>query len=108
MHTCFYIFSPVWLCAQCFVCYDNTEIEIRLLDVVQRKMMSYTLQDLQCSRCRQIKRENMAEFCACAGSFATLLSNDDIRKLLNTFRTVSENYNMILLQENVDWILKNV
>lgn len=50
----------------------------------------------------------MSEFCSCAGDFTTLISSKDIKKLLNTFKTVAENYKMILLQENVEWILKSV
>lgn len=70
--------------------------------------MSYSLQDLQCTRCKEIKRENISEFCQCAGNFKTLISSNEIRKLLNTFLRVSDNCKMYLLKENVSWILKNV
>lgn len=102
----FFVYSPVWLCAQCFVCYDNEEIEIRLLDVIQRKIMSYTLQDLRCERCKQIKRENIAEFCPCGGSFVNLISTDEIKRILDTFMQVADDHKMELLKENVCWILK--
>lgn len=64
--------TPVWLCAQCYMYYDNREIEMRIIDVVQRKIMSHTLQDLRCIRCKQIKRENLSKLCSCAGKFETL------------------------------------
>lgn len=93
---------PVWLCAQCFGIYDTDEIELRLLDILQRKIMSYTLQDLRCTRCKQIKRENMAEFCSCAGPFETLISIEELNKLLKTFLQVAEDHNMLLLKENIE------
>ncbi|XP_065073055.1 DNA polymerase epsilon catalytic subunit 1 [Ochlerotatus camptorhynchus] len=96
---------PVWLCAQCSVDYDMVDIEMRLLDVVQRKMMSYTLQDLRCGRCKQIKRENLAEFCPCAGRFENLISAGELRRLFNTFVTVAEDYKLPLLKETLEHIL---
>lgn len=96
---------PVWLCAQCSVDYDMVDIEMRLLDAVQRKMMSYTLQDLRCGRCKQIKRENLAEFCPCAGSFENLISAGELRRLFNTFLTVAEDYKLPLLKETIEHIL---
>ncbi|XP_033149828.1 DNA polymerase epsilon catalytic subunit A [Drosophila busckii] len=96
---------PVWLCAQCFVAYDNEEIEMRMLDVLQRKMMSYVLQDLRCVRCNEIKRENLAEFCSCAGNFAPLISGKEIETLLHTFSNVSKYHKMPLLQQSVQQVL---
>lgn len=97
---------PVWLCPQCYVFYDNTEIEIRLLDVIQRKLISYTLQDLQCTRCKQIKRENIAQLCSCAGTFETIISSKDLKNLLTTFVKVADDHKMELLKEQVEWMLK--
>lgn len=101
------LFSPVWLCSQCYVYYENDEIEYRLLDVVHRKIMSYTLQDMRCTRCKEIKRENVSALCSCAGTFETLISARELRQLLNTFATVAEQHRMHLLKEEVDVFLTN-
>ena len=97
--------TPVWLCPQCNNDYDNKDIEYRIMDVVQRKLMSYTLQDLRCVRCKQIKRENLAEFCACGGSFENIISAKEIKKLLITFLGVSEEHKMELLKHMVEHVL---
>jgi DNA polymerase epsilon subunit 1 len=73
---------PVWLCAQCFVNYDTEEIERRLVDSLNRKLMSYTLQDLQCNRCKEIKQDNIMEYCPCAGNYSTLIKPSEIQDLL--------------------------
>lgn len=98
--------SPVWLCAQCSVYYDNEEIEVRLLDSLHRKVMSYTLQDLRCQRCRQIKRENIATLCSCAGEFETLINVKDLHTLLHTFVTVADDHRMWLLKEQCELLQK--
>lgn len=97
----------MWLCSQCYVYYENEEIEIRLLDVIHRKIMSYTLQDLRCTRCKEIKRENMAELCSCAGSFDTLITAKKLRQLLQTFLEVADTHQMHLLKEEVQVFLAN-
>ncbi|XP_012159069.1 DNA polymerase epsilon catalytic subunit A [Ceratitis capitata] len=96
---------PVWLCAQCFVAYENEEIEMRIIDVVQRKVMSYVLQDLRCARCNEIKRENLAQFCPCAGEYVPLISGREINSLLHTFKRVGEYHKMLLLQETVEQVI---
>jgi DNA polymerase epsilon subunit 1 len=68
--------------------------------------MSYTLQDLRCGRCKQIKRENMSEYCSCAGAFETLISERELRKLLMTFRAVGEQHEMVLLQDYIATVLQ--
>ncbi|KAL9894607.1 DNA polymerase epsilon catalytic subunit 1 isoform 1-T1 [Glossina fuscipes fuscipes] len=97
--------TPVWLCAQCYVAYDNEDIEIRIIDVMQRKLMSYVLQDLRCMRCNEIKRENLAQFCTCAGEFAPLISSKEIDTLLQTFHRIAEYHKMDLLNETVQQII---
>uniref|UniRef100_A0A182VPQ9 DNA polymerase epsilon catalytic subunit n=1 Tax=Anopheles minimus TaxID=112268 RepID=A0A182VPQ9_9DIPT len=97
---------PVWLCAQCNVDYDNVEIEMRLLDVVQRKLMSYTLQDQRCIKCKQIRRENLSQYCTCTGNFENLISTAEIRRLLQTFHLLAKEYRMRVLEETVQHILQ--
>lgn len=67
--------------------------------------MSYTLQDLRCVRCKQIKRENIAERCSCAGQFETLLDVADVKKLVYTFKEIAESHQMVLLKEQTEFIL---
>ncbi|XP_026280416.1 DNA polymerase epsilon catalytic subunit 1 [Frankliniella occidentalis] len=97
---------PVWKCPMCNNSYDNTEIEHMLIDTINRKVMACILQDLQCKKCLQIKMENMPEYCSCAGEFYTLLSKSDLGLHLSTFRSIAEHFNMPLLVESVDWMLK--
>lgn len=100
--------NPVWLCAQCCVCYDTEEIEQRLIDSLNRKMMSYMLQDLKCIRCKQIKQDNIMEYCSCAGSYEPLIPKVEILTLIQTFETVAKDYNMHLLKDHTECLLKHI
>jgi len=100
--------SPTWLCSLCFVNYDNEEIEKRLIDIVNRKLMSYTLQDLQCVRCKEIKQDNIMEYCSCAGSYKTLIQPEEIKDLVKTFYQVADEYSMVLLKEYTETLMNNM
>ncbi|XP_052805264.1 DNA polymerase epsilon catalytic subunit A-like [Mya arenaria] len=95
-----------WSCIQCKEEYDLEEIEQSLIDSVHRKSMAYVLQDLECAKCNQVKDTNMRTYCTCAGEFKNIATLDDMGKQLRTFRGIASHYNMVLLQETVEWILK--
>uniref|UniRef100_A0A1B6LUL8 DNA polymerase epsilon catalytic subunit n=1 Tax=Graphocephala atropunctata TaxID=36148 RepID=A0A1B6LUL8_9HEMI len=97
--------SPAWQCPLCNTSYDNQEIEHLLIDVVNRKTMAYMLQDLQCNKCLQIKMENLAEFCSCAGHFHTLMNKRDIGLHLRTFYSIAQHFNMAALEQTIEWVL---
>ncbi|GAB0091003.1 DNA polymerase epsilon catalytic subunit [Sergentomyia squamirostris] len=95
---------PVWLCSQCYGCYNNDEIESMLLEIVQRKLMSYTLQDVKCVNCKQIKRDNMTTVCECTGSFTNLMTRSDFQQNLESFLNVAQIYRMSLLEDYIKWM----
>ncbi|ESO90687.1 hypothetical protein LOTGIDRAFT_217825 [Lottia gigantea] len=95
-----------WACIQCHLEYDISEIEQSLLEAINRKSMSYILQDLKCSKCKGIKDNNMKKYCSCAGEFSNTLDIEEYRKQLRTFRGIARHYKMVLLLETVEWIMK--
>ena len=99
----FYIFL---LLADCQTPYDTSEIEHQLIDAIQRKVMGYTLQDLQCLKCKEIKMMNLTSHCSCAGKFKTLIDAKELTKLLKTFKSIATHYGMPLLKEVVQWNIK--
>ena len=97
---------PHFFSADCRTPYDTSEIEHQLIDAIQRKVMGYTLQDLQCLKCKEIKMMNLASHCTCAGKFKTLIAAKDLAKLLKTFKSIATHYGMPLLKEVVQWNIK--
>ncbi|TNN38408.1 DNA polymerase epsilon catalytic subunit A [Liparis tanakae] len=60
---------PQWFCSNCQTQYETESIEMALVEALQKKLMSYTLQDLVCSKCKGVKEANMPLYCQCAGDF---------------------------------------
>ncbi|CAH1796227.1 unnamed protein product [Owenia fusiformis] len=100
--------QSLWHCTNetCKTEYDVAEIEQHLIDAVQRKSMAHVLQDLKCIKCNGVKDTNMATYCKCAGDFTTTQSLPDVVQKLKIFRNIASHYNMPLLLETVEWILK--
>ncbi|XP_073973254.1 DNA polymerase epsilon catalytic subunit 1 isoform X2 [Rhodnius prolixus] len=78
--------SHVWQCPICNTNYNNNEIQALLLDMVNRKSMGYTLQDLQCARCLQVDKKGKHDATLC---MRWKISNSDkpegIRKIYENF-----------------------
>lgn len=47
-----------WDCPVCSTAYDKAAIESRLVAALQARLKEYTLQDLTCTKCKQV-RHNM-------------------------------------------------
>lgn len=98
---------PVCMCPTCGTPYENQELEWRLVEIMNRRTMSYMLQDLICKRCHQVKRENMTMVCECAGEFALMVPTKEVLAQINTFKTIAEYYKMPLLSELIEYHLSN-
>ncbi|KAJ0173535.1 hypothetical protein K1T71_010684 [Dendrolimus kikuchii] len=98
----------VCVCPTCGTAYDNQELEWRLIETINRRTMTYTLQDLMCTRCHQVKRENLSIVCDCAGEFSLMVSVKEIKSQLTTFKTIAQYYKMPLLMEQIEFNLSNM
>uniref|UniRef100_A0A3P8VY89 DNA polymerase epsilon catalytic subunit n=1 Tax=Cynoglossus semilaevis TaxID=244447 RepID=A0A3P8VY89_CYNSE len=56
---------PQWFCSNCQSQYETESIGTALVETLQKKLMSYTLQDLVCNKCKGVKEANMPLYCAC-------------------------------------------
>ncbi|XP_049878007.1 DNA polymerase epsilon catalytic subunit 1 [Pectinophora gossypiella] len=99
---------PVCLCPTCGAAYDNQELEWRLIETMNRRAMTFTLQDLVCTRCHQVKRENLSVVCECAGDFSLMVPATEVRSQLATFKTIAQYYKMPLLLELIEFNISNM
>ncbi|XP_053510024.1 DNA polymerase epsilon catalytic subunit A [Ictalurus furcatus] len=97
---------PQWFCSNCQAQYDTDSIEMALVEALRKKLMSYTLQDLECVKCRGVKEANMPLYCSCAGDFSLTFSTKSFTEQVDVFRSIAAHYNMNFLLETIDWILR--
>lgn len=89
----------IWKCPLCETGYDNTEIEFQLIDMLNRKNMGYVLQDVQCCKCKEVKRENISSRCSCSGEFKTLVSSHEVVRFVKMCKSVAKKCDMKVLTE---------
>ncbi|KAJ2957645.1 hypothetical protein NQZ79_g6638 [Umbelopsis isabellina] len=97
-----------WRCKGCNTEYDKSFIEETLIGEVQRRLMAFQLQDLQCSKCHRVKQENLLKNCgACGGEYVTTQKKSDLIAKLTVFRNIANEQKLRFLVEIVDWTLSN-
>ncbi|KAK2837309.1 hypothetical protein Q5P01_014521 [Channa striata] len=96
---------PQWFCSNCQAQYETESIEMALVEALQKKLMSYTLQDLVCTKCKGVKEANMPLYCGCAGDFDLTFTTKSFSEQITVFRNIASHYNMSFLEETIDWLL---
>jgi DNA polymerase epsilon subunit 1 len=61
--------AEAWLCEQCDGELSKLEIEQRLMDLVNKRLVSYQMQDLACKKCKMVKNNLCAQYCDCTGEY---------------------------------------
>ncbi|KAI8376487.1 uncharacterized protein BYT42DRAFT_574794 [Radiomyces spectabilis] len=98
-----------WRCRGCHLEYDKTLIEDRMISEVQRWLASYQLQDLVCTRCRSIKKENLMKQCdKCGSEYMPVQNKSELARKLGVFKNVGREQNLVLLLEIVNWSLQRL
>jgi DNA polymerase epsilon subunit 1 len=93
-----------WLCKHCGDPLDRANIESRLVDYVEKKVVGYQVQDLRCIKCNSIKADNMSAKCECSGEWAC--KETSAAQNLNVLARIAEVENFEWLQQTLNWVLK--
>nr|XP_040050680.1 LOW QUALITY PROTEIN: DNA polymerase epsilon catalytic subunit A [Gasterosteus aculeatus aculeatus] len=96
---------PQWFCSNCQAQYETECIETALVEALQKKLMSYTLQDLVCTKCKGVKEANMPLYCRCAGDFHLTFPIKSFSEQIKVFRNIASHYSMSFLEETIDWVV---
>ncbi|RDB26807.1 DNA polymerase epsilon catalytic subunit A [Hypsizygus marmoreus] len=99
--------SPKWLCANCGGEYDRTAIEFALMQMVLTIEVTFAQQDLRCSKCQQIRSDNVSMYCQCSGTQAFTVNKADMRRKLRTIVNIAAVHNLGRLKERSQFILNN-
>ncbi|KAI0371958.1 hypothetical protein BV20DRAFT_964623 [Pilatotrama ljubarskyi] len=96
-----------WMCARCGGEYDRAGIEFALMRMVGDYERRFAQQDLRCSRCGQVRSDNVAKHCACSGNYQLTMNKVEVRRKLRTIVNVALAHNMGRLKEVAQTLLNN-
>jgi len=83
----------VWVCSQCRNPFDRSAVEATLVQRVEEKAVSYSVQDVSCGKCGTVKAENAVRTCSCCSSFTLKCkesTQDEMRLFLLTNLVVAK------------------
>ena len=69
-----------WTCGRCSTEYHRASIEALTIDALQRRMVSYQLQDLRCGKRRTMKSKNLCLHHLCAGEYRMLETRHELTR----------------------------
>ncbi|KAI0746782.1 hypothetical protein C8Q80DRAFT_1105835 [Daedaleopsis nitida] len=96
-----------WLCVKCGGEYDRASIEFALMRMVHELERRFAQQDLRCTRCGQVRADNVSRHCGCSGAFQLTMNRADVRRKLRTIANVALAHNMGRLKDCAQTLLNN-
>ena len=95
-----------WRCAQCNSPYDRSLIELTLVENMQRLSLKYQLQDLRCSKTKEVKQNQMGLYSVLASKLECEVPAEQVTMQVNTMRTIADYRDFPWLRESVDFLLQ--
>ncbi|GAA6010438.1 hypothetical protein JCM10207_001304 [Rhodosporidiobolus poonsookiae] len=100
----FLVKDQPWQCERCSAEYDRASIEALVIDALQRRLVSYQLQDLRCGKCKTMKAENLRANCDCSGEYVMSETRQELAKRLQVTANVAAFHKLTTLTSAVDWM----
>lgn len=88
----------IWNCTKCRRPYNQVAIEEELVSQLNRMFTKFLTQDMKCAKCRQIRSDNMSEYCKCSGKWEETMSYHELETQLQVFSNVASIYKLQLLR----------
>ena len=100
---------------------NKNDIERRLIDLVNRRLVQYQMQDLVCQQCKMVKNSVVSKYCDCTGGYKqtighlppeklknqNLLNNVvDIQLFMQLIRNFASHHSLTILRDTAQQILQ--
>ncbi|KAF9240065.1 hypothetical protein BU15DRAFT_87792 [Melanogaster broomeanus] len=98
---------PRWTCGGCGGEYDRAAIEMELVRMVGAMERAFVQQDLRCTKCKQLRSDNVSRYCQCSGSYQLVVGKPETRRKLRTVLNVAIVHSLARLKECAQVVLEN-
>ncbi|CAE6420593.1 unnamed protein product [Rhizoctonia solani] len=88
-----------WECSACGSAYDRRAIESTLIDNVRSLIAAHQAQDLKCTRCKQIRIDDMSPHCKCAGPWQLTVGRAEALRRIRVLANVATFHGLPFLKE---------
>ena len=95
-----------WCCDECNVPYDSSEIEWRLLDLIQRESVQFQLQDLRCTKTNAVARGYLMKQSECSAPWKADIRKESFNQRLKILRNLAKFHELECLLETCIGLLE--
>lgn len=99
-----HLLDGAWKCPTCSQPYNKNAIEMELVRTVQKRMVSFQVQDLVCDTCKATKIDNMSEYCPCSGHYRCNIDSEEMSDGLTVFAKIADYHKFPFLKETVEFV----
>jgi len=96
-----------WICEDCGAPYNTNVIAERLLDVLNRKVVRYQLQDIRCSKTNRISPRSLVALSDCAAPLKTDISRSSIESDIQLLLDLAHLHELDTLHQTASDILRS-
>lgn len=88
----------IWACVNCSKNHSKAAVEEELIAQYHRLLARFYGQDLKCSKCHQIKGDNMSEYCKCSGTWTETVRYQEVEERHRLFLNVVHTHDLKMLE----------
>jgi DNA polymerase epsilon subunit 1 len=88
-----------WRCSDCGESFPKAHIEDRLIESIECTLLAHQVQDLVCTKCKVVKRENLNSYCPCSGEYVLTHNPEIFERRLQVVQNIALHHSMGLLRE---------
>lgn len=100
--------AKAWVCTTCGHEYDRLAIEERLIGRLQKMLVRWHTQDLECGKCKKIRINDFMDHCACSGVWVATEPRDSTVNQLMVMERVAAFYDLTMLGGVVSVLLRGL
>ncbi|EEB07800.2 DNA polymerase epsilon catalytic subunit A Pol2 [Schizosaccharomyces japonicus yFS275] len=101
-------FSTGWHCTICNLEYDRWAFEEMLVEVLQKQLLKFQVQDFHCAKCGNIRTSPFKSLCSCSGAWKMSYPQEKFLDLLSVYRNIAEYYEFTMLKAMVSTIDQSI
>ncbi|KAL3923554.1 MAG: hypothetical protein SGILL_001593, partial [Bacillariaceae sp.] len=93
-----------WFCEDCGTEYDVDTIEQRMIELAQKSVLRYQLQDLRCTKTNRVSTHSLAQVSLCSSELKNDISPEEGKSTIQTLYRLSEYHEL----ERLQWTTKGI
>lgn len=94
--------EDIWKCVTCRKPYKKVILEEQLISLLNELLYNFFNQDLECSKCHQVRSGSLNEFCSCSGRWVESITYLYVEKRIQLLNNIARAFDFQLLSSALE------